>query len=171
MVARRLIRKERRRERLDALSAAILMRTLIARPPGSRDYALDGTGIDAPERGVRRAQAVVELEDHEEDSHPLPPDAHDESVPNGPAPSPGKGNKGPTDAQWGKKSGDNGGRVTYWGYDVEALVRVPRLGRTGPNTRRALTRGTSRRAPRVNRHRRPLPPNARLPARPPHRDR
>ena len=120
----------RRRERLDALSAAILMRTLIARPPGSRDYALDGTGIDAPERGVRRAQAVVELEDHEEDSHPLPPDAHDESAPTVPT-LPGKGNKGPTDAQWGKKSGDNGGRVTYWGYDVEALIRVPRMGRTG----------------------------------------
>ena len=73
----------------------------------------------------------MELEDHEEDSHPLPPDANDELCATIPILT-GKGNKGPTDAQWGKKSGDNGGRVTYWGYDVEALIRVPRMGRTGP---------------------------------------
>lgn len=117
-----------RRKRVDALTLAILAPTLTARPSGSADWALDGTGIDAPERGQRK-EKIVELDGHEEDAgKPLPTRTKGEPQPR----AIGKGAKGPTDAAWGNRSGDNGGRVAFWGYDVEALIRVPAVGRTGP---------------------------------------
>lgn len=128
-----------RRARLDALSTLILARTLLPRPAGSVDYALDGTGFDASERGVKKPAAVKELETHEESlsaaalaelkASDL---ARSRAEQADPALHVGRGAKGPTDADWGKRTGKFGGRETYWGYDVEAMIAVPRIGEKGP---------------------------------------
>lgn len=145
-----LITKEERhirREWIDNIVKAILDPTLPPRPEGSHDYALDGTGIWASERSKKAIPKST------------PPDAqHEELVPavdltkdeEGPVSSneispditsvkSGRGQHGVSDASMGAKTSKDGKRNYFFGYDVEAMVRVPALStdenkiRTEPN--------------------------------------
>ena len=126
-----------RRNCLDAIVAALLDPTLPARPEGSFDYAVDGTGIWASEKSKKRIpdETPPDLE-HEEDCPEGDPNLrldedkvasnsdHDDH-----RPKPGKGQHGESDASRGAKTDKNGTRKYFYGYDIEAVVRVP--GRAG----------------------------------------
>lgn len=110
---------------VEALSQALLRQTLIPRPGGSTDYAVDGTGIDAPERGHRKPKDLPDPDGHEEqtDTQPTePPVANSIAT--------GQGCKGASDAAWGWRTGHSG-RSIYFGYDIEGLIRVPAVGQRG----------------------------------------
>jgi hypothetical protein len=114
-----------RYEQVETISQALLRQTLIPRPAGSADYAVDGTGIDAPERGHRKPKDLPDPDGHEEglSTEPVEPAAT--------ASKTGKGCKGPSDAAWGWRTGHSG-RSIYYGYDIEGLIRVPAVGQRGP---------------------------------------
>ncbi len=111
--------------RVQAISQALLRQTLIARPRGSADYAVDGTGIDAPERGHRKPKDLPDPEGHEEqtDTQPTEPSVASPITT-------GQGCKGASDAAWGWRTGHSG-RSIYFGYDIEGLIRVPAVGQRG----------------------------------------
>jgi len=115
-----------RREALDSIAEAITMASHIERPPGSSDFAVDGTGVWDSEKGLPNGSPPTEVDAHEEEA-----DSTRNTLGAGSAePSgelPGR-RRPPTDANWGWKTGKAGGREPYFGYDVEVLVRVPAIG-------------------------------------------
>lgn len=112
-------------ERVQAISQALLRQTLIPRPEGSADYAVDGTGIDAPERPYRKPKDLPDPDGHEENEADQP------TEPLVVAPIEiGRGSKGRSDAAWGWRTGD-GARSIYFGYDIEGLIRIPAIGQRG----------------------------------------
>lgn len=132
-----------RRDRIDGIVAAILDTTLPARPEGSHDYALDGTGIWAAERSRKKIPMEIPPEpQHEEDwtstdllSSENPPRMEKKTSSNFHRPSPGKGQHGESDASIGAKTNKEGNREYFFGYDVEAVVRVPAISVAGDQVR------------------------------------
>ena len=139
--------RHHRRDLIDEIVAAILDTTLPARPEGSHDYALDGTGIWAAERYQRKIPTSTPPEpQHEEEwtskflrdgENQMPSDVRRSAVLH--TPKPGKGCHGESDAAIGAKTNKEGNREYFFGYDVEAVVRVPAIStadfkvRTEPN--------------------------------------
>ena len=97
-----------------AVATALLAPTLIPRPEGHRDYALDGTGIWAAERAPETLPENVEKAVEVNTAYGL-----------GAAPGKGKGDKGASDAAYGGKTSKTGELEMFFGYDCEALVTVP----------------------------------------------
>lgn len=112
-------------QEVQAISQALLSQTLITRPEGSADYAVDGTGIDAPERGRRKPKDLPDPDGHEEKEAT----ERSESAAVTPIKT-GRGCKGGSDAAWGWRTGHSG-RSIYFGYDIEGLIRVPAVGQRG----------------------------------------
>ena len=136
-----------RREWIDNIVNAILDPTLPPRPEGSHDYALDGTGIWASERSkkaipkdsppdVQHEELIpaVDLTKAEEGST-----SSIEVSPDAILVKSGRGQHGVSDASIGGKTSKDGKQNYFFGYDVEAMVRVPALStdesrvRTEPN--------------------------------------
>jgi hypothetical protein len=119
--------------------------TLTVRPTGSKDYAMDGSAVWAFEKArTSEPKSVPQEVLHEEDQTdetadkaPAPAcadDQHDEPQPEAPKPAkssdrpkPGRGHKGGSDARWGAKTHKSGTRSSFFGYMMEALVRVPMM--------------------------------------------
>jgi hypothetical protein len=139
--------RHERRDHIDAIVAALLDTTLPIRPEGSHDYALDGTGIWAAERSRKKIPTAMPPDpEHEEESTTNDPLDSENQIPIGRSlttplhtPNPGKGNHGESDADIGAKTNKEGNREYFFGYDVEAVVRVPAIStcdvrvRTEPN--------------------------------------
>lgn len=144
-----LSKRERhdRRDLIDGIVAALLDTTLPARPEGSHDYALDGTGIWAAERCQKKIPKAIPPDPiHEEDwtsadlldseNQPLVEKKISTKLHR---PKPGRGQHGESDAAIGAKTNKEGNREYFFGYDVEAVVRVPAIStadvrvRTEPN--------------------------------------
>lgn len=127
--------RARRITGVESLTAAFLAPTLPPRPDGSCDYAVDGTGISAFERAPRKPGDASEFNGHEEDQKlndvPAEPTAEPEAEVT--VITTGKGAKGASDAKWGWRTAKDGGRDNYFGYDVEAIIRVPAIGQTRDN--------------------------------------
>lgn len=137
-----------RRDKLDKFVSVLLDATLPPRPTGSHDYALDGTGIWAAERSLKAIPKGAPPEpEHEEDlpviseSLTQPPtqvDMKEKSAPSAQSKS-RRGGHGESDAATGAKTDKDGKGHYFFGYDVEAIVRVPALAigneriRTEPN--------------------------------------
>jgi hypothetical protein len=140
------VERYRRRAALDDFTAAFLDPTLIPRPDGAADFALDGSGLWAAEK-AKRALTETPAEPVDEDEEPpsvnspgeaispaettAPAETADEvvveadpSATDEPA-GPGRGRRGASDAAYGVKTAKSGKREGYFGYDVEAIVRVP----------------------------------------------
>jgi hypothetical protein len=132
-----------RRDQVDGIVAAILEPTLIPRPTGSDSYALDGTAIWASERSKTKIPSGPAPDPvHEEDQLNVKIDQLDQTQLQNPesndgahSPKPGKGHHGESDADFGAKTDHDGTRKYYFGYDVEALVRVPALLPDGKKSR------------------------------------
>jgi hypothetical protein len=126
---------------------AILDPTLPPRPEGSHDYALDGTGIWASEKSKKALPKTsppdaqheelvpaVDLTIEEEES--LTPNAGSSDVT---LVKSGRGQHGVSDAARGVKTSKDSNQNWFYGYDVEAMVRVPAISplekkvRTEPN--------------------------------------
>lgn len=140
-----------RRQTLDAVAHTRIAATLIDRPAGAVDYALDATAVWASERAPSDpATDTLPDPDHEEDGGDpaLPavaepanleptgeeePSTTEETDPP-PAPTkPGRrGVKGPSDAAFGAKTAKSGRRISFYGYDVHALVRAPERAEEDP---------------------------------------
>ena len=126
-----------RREHLDNFVCQMLRPTLPERPEGSIDYALDGTGIWASEKGKagKKKDAGPQV-CHEEliESETLIGDESstiggaytDSSSPSTPSKI-GRGCRGVSDARWGYKTAKSGESEKYFGYDVETITRVPKI--------------------------------------------
>ena len=124
-----------RRDKLDAIVAALLETTLTKRPQGSHDFALDGSGIWAFERSKRRIPKILPPDpEHDEDlldlGRPLEVDQEasyedDVEVIALPPEKCGQGSRGASDASIGAKTDKDGKRRYFFGYDIEACVRVP----------------------------------------------
>lgn len=103
-----------RKNQLADLCDQLLASTHIPRPAGSEDYAIDSSGFWANKIG------------NSNDRDELPPEDefdHEE-------PSKVKIDRSLIDSAWGYKSAKRGGRETFFGYDIHAIVRVPRDPRT-----------------------------------------
>jgi hypothetical protein len=116
--------REQRFTALQGITQALLKQTLIPRPAGSCDYAVDGTGLDAPERSPRKPDDLPDADGHEEDLDTPTVEQATSPV------SAGRGSKGASDAKWGWRS-CNEKREMFYGYDVEAMIRVPPVGQRG----------------------------------------
>lgn len=143
-----------RRDKLDAIVASVLETTLIERPAGSHDFALDGTGIWAFEKSKKKIPKSPPPEpEHDEDlldsGQPLEVDQEasyedDGEVVGRPQDKCGQGSRGASDAAIGAKTDKDGKRRYFFGYDIEACVRVPAIAinsvkiRTEPNLVEAL---------------------------------
>jgi hypothetical protein len=121
--------RERRQEALWELSQGVLRQTLPPRPEGSSAYALDGTGLESAENGVKKPEEIPVLESHEEDL-----DEPVEVIQEAQTITYGQGCKGGSDGRWGMRSGKHG-QEPFFGYDVEGLVRAPRIGERGADRR------------------------------------
>ena len=136
-------KRKLRRDLVDSIVAAILEPTLIARPTGSDSYALDGTAIWASERSKTKIPSGHAPDPiHDEDQPTSKIDLLDQRQLQNPegdegaqSPKPGKGHHGKSDAGFGAKTDHDGTRKFYFGYDVEALVRVPALLPDGKRSR------------------------------------
>ncbi len=119
---------QQRRDRKDTLArlvSTILAPTLLPRPKGNHDYALDGSGIPAPEDAPRTPKDLVDQTGHEEDI----PHIDMQQTASLQSRS-GRGSKGASDALWGYRTHKNG-RNIFFGYDLEALIRVPGMNEHG----------------------------------------
>lgn len=120
--------RERRRDALLALLHRLLAVTLPESPSTSR--AIDGTGIWSYGKAPRSApkdllQRDANGEPLHEDVGEDPPQPADEAAGDDDAePAPPKQPSDP-DARYGVKTRKDGGRETYWGYELHALVRAP----------------------------------------------
>lgn len=148
------VQRHKRRDNLDAVVATLLETTLPERPKGSHDFALDGSGIWAFEKSRRRIPKSAAPETaHDEDllksGQPLEMDlealGEDEAEESDPSQTEGgKGSRGESDAAIGAKTDKDGKRRYFFGYDIEACVRVPAVSseevrvRTEPNLLEAL---------------------------------
>lgn len=125
----------------------MLRSTLIPRPEGASDYALDGTGIWANERAWRalpEKAAIVETEERlapvdpagvdfdedapteEEVQHVIDADSEFDAAPAARKRRPRRARKGgPTDAAFGGKTGKDGKKEVFFGYEMHAIVRAP----------------------------------------------
>ena len=112
-----------RRDTLAGLTTALLATTLLPRPEGAADYALDGTGIWAAERAPARIPDTTD--DAEQANVNLLAHAVTATV------GPGKGSKGPSDAAYGGKTGKDGRTEMFYGYDAEAIIRIPNMRGSG----------------------------------------
>jgi len=92
--------RDRRKGLLQEIVDKMIGATLIDRPAGSRDYAMDATGIWASER-ARAATADTQSG----------------------ARRPGR--RRASDAAWGSKTHKDGNTVSFFGYEMHALARVP----------------------------------------------
>ena len=109
--------RQARRQTLAGIPTDLLANTLINRPDDAADYALDGTGIWAAERAPAAIPATTD------EATQVNADLAD-----GTAPAPakaGRGDKGASDAAFGGKTGKDGRTQMYYGYDCEALIRIP----------------------------------------------
>ena len=129
--------RHQRRAYLDQFVSDMLNKTLPTRPQGSIDYALDGTGIWASEKGKARKKkdGLPELchEELLEVSNSVKTDRHspesselDEENLKVQVKS-GRGCRGASDARWGFKTSKNGESEKYFGYDIETMTRVPKI--------------------------------------------
>ena len=109
--------RQSRRETLAGIITALLSATLPDRPDDATDYALDGTGIWAAER------APTAIPDTCQQAEQVNADIVDEPVPV--APRSTRGDKGASDAAYGGKTGKDGKVQMFFGYDCEALIRIP----------------------------------------------
>lgn len=127
--------RARRKAGLEAIMDTITDATLIARPAGGLDYAIDDTGLWASER-ARRKILDTEVEEGDEEVVPaptLPEDAvEDEPEPTGPRKR--RSRREATDASYGVKTRKDGKRTWFFGYALHALVRVPEESRDGIRT-------------------------------------
>jgi hypothetical protein len=146
--------RHQRRDNLDAIVAALLETTLPERPKGSHDFALDGSGIWAFEKSKKRIPKSAPPEpEHDEDllesGEPLEMDqealSEEETEESDPSEAKcGQGSRGESDASIGAKTDKDGKRRYFFGYDIEACVRVPAISteevrvRTEPNLLAAL---------------------------------
>ena len=117
----------RRKRVLEELMDLLVDSTLIPRPPGSCDYAIDESGIWANERSHRRlpndSQDIVEGHEEDTPAPDLPEDSRDPAVQQ---PSTRRRPRRlKSDARIGVKTSKEGGRSYYFGYGLHALVRVP----------------------------------------------
>jgi hypothetical protein len=128
--------RHKRREHIDNFIYDILKPTLPPRPEGSEDYALDGTGIRASEKGKSSQQVdfpidIVHDEIKEESEYQgnqelfavpgnIERDAKGKELP-------GRGRRGASDAHWSVKTATSGGLEKYFGYDAETICRVPKI--------------------------------------------
>ena len=116
-----------RRNTVKDIRDALLAATLIPRPDGAADYALDGTGLWAPENAPRKVPTTAVTEpDNDPGAHvdilaDLNTTPTDTTINIGA----GKGSKGPSDARYGVKTKKGGGREVFFGYDIESFIRVP----------------------------------------------
>lgn len=119
--------RDTRRSTIKAITHAMLAATLIPRPEDSADYALDGTGIEAPENAPRKPPTTVVEPDEDPGADidilanlntPLAHTPADDTTP-------GRGAKGPSDARYGVRTKKGGGREIFFGYDIESFIRVP----------------------------------------------
>lgn len=125
-----------RRESLDNFVYDILKPTLPARPEGSFDFALDGTGIWASEKGKSKTQQeappenlhdeMLEMRGYLNDASSSEVIGQVEENTCGPQ-RPGRGRRGASDARWGYKTAKHGETEKYFGYDVETICRVPQV--------------------------------------------
>lgn len=128
--------RHKRREYIDNFIHDILKPTLPMRPEGSTDYALDGTGIWASEKGkTGKPKGIPAQIMHEEMLEPTnslnngdPSETSDqmELSPDG-RQRLGRGCRGASDASWGYKTAKNGESETFFGYDAETICRVPKI--------------------------------------------
>ena len=129
--------RHQRRECLDQFVSDMLSKTLPKRPEGSIDYALDGTGIWASEKGKARRKIDLlpalcheELMDANDSIKPIGLISEslelNEENPKAPIKS-GRGCRGASDARWGYKTSKNGESEKYFGYDIETMTRVPKI--------------------------------------------
>lgn len=115
--------RDTRRGWLHEITQALIDATLMPRPEGSADFAVDGTAAWAFAKGLPgAAYTPSDLDTHEEDLNATPdvPPQRDRAC----AESTSARAHRPTDAGWGVKTAKLGGRETYFGYDVQAVVRV-----------------------------------------------
>lgn len=146
--------RHQRRDNLDAIVAALLETTLPERPKGSHDFALDGSGIWAFEKSKKRIPKSAPPEaEHDEDllesGRPLEVDqealCEEETEESDLSEAKcGQGSRGESDATVGAKTHKDGKSRWFFGYDIEACVRVPAISteevrvRTEPNLVEAL---------------------------------
>ena len=123
--------RARRKEAVQAIINAGINATLITRPPGSRDYAIDSTGLWAHERAKGSPPKIDDEADQVPD-HDLVASEPDAQAPPLPAKSPVTPETGPvgrrrtpSDADWGVKTTKSGARKSFFGYEAHAVVRVP----------------------------------------------
>ena len=146
--------RHQRRDNLDAIVAALLETTLPERPKGSHDFALDGSGIWAFEKSKKRIPKSAPPEpEHDEDllESGKPLEVEQEALGEEETEESdrfeakcGQGSRGESDAAVGAKTDKDGKRRYFFGYDIEACVRVPAISteevrvRTEPNLLEAL---------------------------------
>jgi len=135
--------RHKRRDWIDQITQALINPTLIPRPEGSCDFALDGTGIWASERAPYSiSEADLPEIEHEEEGV-VPQEDKRKAIEVSPNLSErdlepikvGKGQHGASDAGYGSKTNKEGKRKKFYGYDVEALVRVPSISQSGSDIR------------------------------------
>lgn len=136
--AKHLSRKDRhkRREYLDDFIYDILKPTLPPRPEGSIDYAMDGTGIWASEKGKKGKPKDIPTQLLHDEMIEVSEFQNDEDFPELPSnigkdadgkELPGRGCRGASDAHWGYKTAKSGEPEIYFGYDAETICRVPKI--------------------------------------------
>ncbi len=153
--------RARRYEAITDIMDTLISATLIPRPQGAEDYALDGSGLWANERAQRaipKADLIFEDEDHFGLSGSQGADSDEYQISCAEAASatseaaqastgkrkrPGKGKAprsaatrrpkkgGPSDADYGAKTGKNGQVEVFYGYELHGLVRAPESRATG----------------------------------------
>ena len=138
--------RQQRYQTLTAIVDAVIDNTLPPRPSGAEDYAIDGTGIWAAERMVRKPKGKAEFAG-DEDLIPVRPlelediDAAlaDYELPAGPLTEEQdrrvtsrrhkklkhRARGGVSDANWGVKTNKRGYAEFFYGYEMHAVVRVP----------------------------------------------
>lgn len=116
----------RRKTTLEALMDAILDATLVERHPDGLDYAIDDTGLWAPERARRVIEEIeTEVVEGDEETTPAPTlevDLGEEEQDNKPR---RRQRRDASDAAFGVKTNKEGKRSWFYGYSLHALVRVP----------------------------------------------
>jgi len=128
--------RHKRREYLDNFIYDILKPTLPKRPKGSTDYALDGTGIWASEKGKagkpKGAPAQLLHDEMLDSSDSLNNEDLSKIIdqveenPSG-RQGPGRGCRGASDAGWAHKTAKSGEPEIFFGYDAETICRVPKI--------------------------------------------
>jgi hypothetical protein len=123
--------RKRRKDAVQAIINAGISATLITRPPGSMDYAIDSTGLWAHERAKGAAPKIDEESDEMSDHDVAASESDPQALPSSgeppatPEPSPVGRRRTPSDADWGVKTTKSGARRSFFGHEAHAVVRVP----------------------------------------------